>query len=256
MICAGIDIGAVNTAVVVLEGDRITGSRVLDSFEESLDPRQVTDLLLEKSGIRWEDVRAFVATGRGRNGCTFAQKTGSDVACQARGAYWLFPSARTIMNLGAEASRVVSLDQHGRVISFATNDKCAAGSGLFLDSMAHLMNLDVSEIGEFALKAGSAIEVSSRCAVFAESEVISHIHKGESRENILAGLHTAVADRIFELSCKLTFMPDLVLTGGVAKNIAVVKLIEKKLGTPALVPSNPGIVGALGAALIARSIRE
>ena len=252
MISAGIDVGAVSTSAVVLDENRIAGRFVAGSFEDGLDPRQVMDRLLESTGIRWEDVEVVTATGRGRNSCKFAQKTSSDVACQARGAYWLFPSARTIINLGAEVSRVLALDEQGRVLSFATNDKCAAGSGLSLESMAHLMDLDVSEIGGLALNAGSAVEVSSRCAVFAESEVISHIHKGELKENILSGLHTAVADRIFELSCKLTFRPDLVLTGGVARNIAIVKHIEQKLGATALVPPDPRVVGALGAALTAR----
>ena len=252
MVQAGIDVGAVNMAVVFLDQERILLQLVVNSGTDGLDPLRFMNLALEKAGLTWGAMDAVIATGRGRGSCHFAKKQSSDVVCQARGVKSLFPSARTIINLGAETNRVICLDDRGKAKAFATNDKCAAGSGLFLDSMADLMGISVSEMGDLALKAESSEGVSSRCAVFAESEVISHIHRGVARECILAGLHLAVTDRIMDLTQKLTLRPELVVTGGVARNRAVIKDIESQLGWPAYLPPNPQTVGALGAALLAQ----
>jgi predicted CoA-substrate-specific enzyme activase len=251
MVMVGIDVGSVNTVVVLLNDGRILSHLIVDPDEGIAEPRLVMEEALKAVEFGWEDVDSVVATGRGRNGIDFAQKKSSEVVCQARGAFWLFPSARSVLNLGAESSRVISLDENGRPRSFATNDKCAAGSGLFFDSMAELMGVPVDEIGRLALGADSAEQVSSRCAVFAESEVISHIHRGVSRESILAGLHQAVVDRILDLSSKVTIMPEVVVTGGVAKNPAIIRELEEKLQLAVHLPPEPQIVGALGAALLA-----
>lgn len=251
MVPVGIDVGSVNTVVVLLHHGRILSHLIVDPDEGLSEPRRVMEEALKAVGFDWGDIDSVVATGRGRNSIDFAQKKSSEVVCQARGAFWLFPSARSVLNLGAESSRVISLDESGRARSFATNDKCAAGSGLFFDSMAELMGMPVAEIGRLALGAESVEEVSSRCAVFAESEVISHIHRGVSRESILAGLHQAVVDRILDLSSKVTIMPEVVLTGGVAKNPAIIRELEEKLGLAVHLPPEPQIVGALGAALLA-----
>ncbi len=252
MFQAGIDLGAINTTVVILDGDRIIRQKVINSWAEDPDPLWIFKSVLEEAGLGWEEIDRIVATGRGRGRCSFAKKQSSEVVCQARGALYFFPGARTILNLGAENSRIICLNNFGKVKSFAANDKCAAGSGLFLDSMADLMGIPVSEMGELALKAASAEGVSSRCAVFAESEVISHIHRGVSKERILAGLHLAVTDRIMELTQKVTLEPDLVVTGGVALNRAIIRDIEMKLGLSVFLPPDPRIMGALGAALLAQ----
>jgi len=251
MALAGIDVGSVNTSVVILDGGRILSYSILGLAGEGSEPGQAMELALGAAGLGWEQIAAVVATGRGRSGVDFAQRQSSEVLCQARGALYLFPSARTVINLGAESSRVIGLGEDGRVKSFATNDKCAAGSGLFLESIAYLMGVSVAEMGQLALAADVAEEVSSRCAVFAESEVISHIHRGVAKERILAGLHRAVADRILELVSRVTIRQEVVVTGGVAKNPALIKELEAKLGLSVRVPPEPQIVGALGAALLA-----
>jgi predicted CoA-substrate-specific enzyme activase len=250
MVLVGIDVGSVNTAVVLLHNGRILSHMIVDPNDGLSEPRLVMEEALKAVEFDWGDVDSVVATGRGRNGVHFAQKKSSEVVCQARGAFWLFPSTRSVFNLGAESSRVISLDENGRARSFATNDKCAAGSGLFFDSMAELMGMTVDEIGVLALGADSAVEVSSRCAVFAESEVISHIHSGVTRESILAGLHRAVVDRILDLSSKVSIVPEVVVTGGVAKNPAIIRALEEKLELSVHLPPQPQIVGALGAALL------
>jgi (R)-2-hydroxyacyl-CoA dehydratese activating ATPase len=252
MFYAGIDVGAINTAVIILDQDKVIRHKSVNSWTENSDPLRIMNSAIEEAGLVWGKINGIVATGRGRGNCLFAKKQSPDVICQARGALYFFPSVRTIINLGAENSRIISLNDSGKVKAFAANDKCAAGSGLFLDSMAVLMGIPVSEMGELALKASSAEGVSSRCAVFAESEVISHIHRGVPKERILAGLHLAVTDRIMELSQKVTIEPDLVVTGGVAANRAIIKDMEMKLRLPVYIPPDPRIVGALGAALLAR----
>lgn len=251
MAVAGIDVGSVNTSVVILDDGRILSHFIVGSGEAGSEPRLAMELALGTAGVGWGQIAAVVATGRGRSGVDFAQRQSSEVLCQARGALWLFPSARTVINLGAESSRVISLNDYGRVQSFATNDKCAAGSGLFLESMAYLMGVPVAEMGALALGAETAEEVSSRCAVFAESEVISHIHRGVAKERILAGLHRAVADRILDLVSRVTIRQEVVVTGGVAKNRALIKELEARLGFAVRLPREPQMVGALGAALLA-----
>ena len=251
MALAGIDVGSVNTSIVILDDGHILSYSIVSSAEEGSEPHQALELAMEEASIGWKKIAAVVATGRGRSGVDFAQRQSSEVLCQSRGALWLFPSARSVINLGAESSRVISLDDYGRVKSFATNDKCAAGSGLFLESMAYLIGVPLAEMGELALAAETAEEVSSRCAVFAESEVISHIHRGVAKEHILAGLHRAVADRILDLASRVAIRPDVVVTGGVAKNLAIIKELQAKLVLTVRLPPEPQIVGALGAALLA-----
>ena len=252
MTAGGIDVGSVNTSVVLLDDGRILAQLVLGSDSGDSEPRRAMELALGTAGCDWGQLGPVVATGRGRSSVDFAERQSSEVVCQARGALWLCPAARTVINLGGESSRVISINVEGRVTSFATNDKCAAGSGLFLESMAYLMEVPVTDMGTMALKASAAEEVSSRCAVFAESEVISHIHRGVAKERILAGLHRAVADRILDLVSRVTVAPQVVVTGGVAKNAAVVKELEARLGYPMWLPPEPQVVGALGAALLAK----
>jgi predicted CoA-substrate-specific enzyme activase len=252
MLKAGIDVGSVNTVIVLFDCDhgKIMNHLIASLDETGLTYRGMFKKMLDRVGVKREKINSIVATGRGRSLIDFADRQSSEVVCQAKAAKWLFPYAGVVINLGAETSRVIQLGDNGRATSFAANDKCAAGSGLFLDSMAHLMNIPVTEIGPMALKAGSGKDVSSRCAVFAESEVISHIHQGIPKEEILAGIHRALADRILDLCSRITIKPDVVVTGGVAKNPAIIAELKRKLNLTIHIPAEPQIMGALGAALI------
>jgi predicted CoA-substrate-specific enzyme activase len=156
--------------------------------------------------------------------------------------------------LGAESNRAIRLADDGRVTAFAKNDKCAAGSGLFLETMSAVLDVPLDAMGELSLKSTGCEEVSSICAVFAESEVISHIHRGVPKERILAGLHKAVAGRILEMTGPVGIKAGVVVTGGVAKNRAIIKELGDKIGLEVFVPLEPQIVGALGAALLARDL--
>lgn len=253
MITAGVDIGSATSKVVLLRGDKVLSYSLIATGAQSAKSacRALHDAV-QSSRLDRDEIAYVVATGYGRVIVPFAQETVTELTCHARGANWLFPSARTILDMGGQDCKAIRCDEEGRLENFATNDKCAAGSGLFLESMATLLEVPVAEMGAMALEAVAVEEVSSRCAVFAESEVISHIHRGVATKQILAGLHRAVADRILDLVSRVTVAPEVVVTGGVARNPAVVKELEVRLGYPVWLPPEPQVVGALGAALVAR----
>ena len=253
MIVAGVDVGVRNVSVVVLQDSDILSYYIL-SFggEGATAARNAVEEAIKKTDLDFADLQSIVSTGCGRNDVPFANRQSAEVVCQARGAYWLFPSTRTVINLGAESSRAVRVGETGKVEAFAKNDMCAAGSGLFLETMSRVLEVPRELMGELCLRAEGWEEVSSICAVFAESEVISHIYRGVPKARILAGLHKAVAGRVLEISGKVGIKSDVVVTGGVAKNAAIIKELESKTGLNIIIPPEPQIVGALGAALLAR----
>ena len=253
MLVAGVDVGARNISVVILQDNDIISYCILGSGGEGATAsREAVEEAIKKTNFDFADLQCVVSTGCGRSSVPFANYQSTEVVCQARGAFWLFPSTRTVINLGAESSRAMRVGDSGRVEAFARNDKCAAGSGLFLETMSTVLEVPLELMGELSLKAEGWEEVSGICAVFAESEVISHIHRGVSKDRILAGLHKAVAGRIVEMLGMVRIISDVVVTGGVAKNMAVVKELESKIELSIVVPPEPQLVGALGAALFAR----
>ena len=253
MLVAGIDVGARNVSAVVLRDGDILSHCILTSGEAGATvSRRAVERAIANTDFDFTDLQYIVATGCGRNSIPFANRHSTEVVCQARGAFHLSPSVRTVINLGAESSRAIRVGEDGRVEAFAKNDKCAAGSGLFLETMSIVLETPVEMMAGLSLKANGCEEVSSICAVFAESEVISHIHRGVSKDRILAGVHRAVAGRILETLGTVGIKSDVMATGGVAKNAAVVKELEDKTGYSIIVPPEPQIVGALGAALFAQ----
>ena len=172
----------------------------------------------------------------------------TEISCHAKGALYFIPTARTVVDIGGQDSKVIAIE-NGKVAEFVMNDKCAAGTGRFLEVMAAALNLKVEELGEVAEKAKRATKISSTCTVFAESEVISHLASGEKVEDIVAGIHEAIASRIAAMARRVRIEPDIVLTGGVAKNRAMKKALEKEFGMEIKTPPEPQIVGAVGAAL-------
>jgi len=252
MLVAGIDVGTRNVSVVILRDNDLLSSYVLTSGEEGATAsRRAVAKAIKTTGFDFPDLQYVVATGCGRNSVPFAHRQSTEVVCQARGASFLVPSVRIVINLGAESSRAIKVGENSKIEGFTKNDKCAAGSGLFLETMATLLEVPVELMGELSLQADGYEEVSSICAVFAESEVISHIHRGVPKELILAGLHKAVAGKIVEMLGMTTIRSDVVVTGGVAKNTAIIKELENRIGLSISVPTEPQIVGALGAALLA-----
>jgi predicted CoA-substrate-specific enzyme activase len=255
MAVAGIDMGSQSTKVVILEGDRVLAAVTLH-FGESGDSkaRLAIEEALRQARLKLDDMRSVVATGAGRMNVPFAQKQRSTVSCLAKGAWFLHPQARTVLDAGAESSTAVRISAEGAVEDSASNARCAAGSGGFLDTMSRMLRIPVVELGAESLKATRAEALSRTCAVFAESEVVSLVHRDPPVPipEILAGIHQSVANRLLGLAQRVGMNFDVVMTGGVSRNAGVVRAVETKLGRQVWVPEEPEIVGALGAALAAR----
>jgi len=255
MAVAGIDVGSQSTKVVILEGDRILAAVTLKTGESGeSDARQAMEEALRQVRLKLEDMKSVVSTGIGRMSVPFARKQRSIVGCLARGAYFLYPRARTVLDAGADGSTAIRLSADGTVEDSAINERCAASGGVFLDAMSRMLRIPLAELGAESLKATNAETISSTCTVFAESEVVSLVHRDPPVPiaNILAGIHESVANRLFGLAQRVGMQPEVVMCGGVSKNIAIIRAMEAKLGKPVLVPQDPQIVGALGAALFAQ----
>jgi predicted CoA-substrate-specific enzyme activase len=217
----------------------------MNVYEELL-----TELGIEKSGVG-----RVVSTGYGRNSVKFMDKAMTEIICHGAGAHYLNPRARSVIDIGGQDSKAIVLDEKGKVKNFAMNDKCAAGTGRFLEVMARALEVDLDGFGALSLGASNPSRISSLCTVFAESEVISLISKGEKRENIIAGIHESIAARIAAMANRLRIAPLVVMTGGVAKNIGVVKALEKKIGMAVEVSEYAQVNGAIGAAILATGLK-
>jgi predicted CoA-substrate-specific enzyme activase len=249
---AGIDAGASATkAVIVDEKGEITSYSILPSgMNFKLSSKKVLEKALQLGGFELKDVLYIVSTGYGRS-LVDAQSSSSEIACISRGAHKLFPSARTIIDVGGQDSKAIKIDSEGRVLDFVMNDKCSAGTGRFLEVMANLLEKPIEELSSLHFKSKKPVKISSTCTVFAESEVISHISQGSAIEDLVAGIHEAIAERIYNMASRIVFEKDIVFTGGVAKNEGFVNALSKKIGSTPLLPDEPQIVCAWGAALVA-----
>lgn len=253
MTFAGVDVGARSVKLVLLRDGEVLFAKVVATEEEgAVASQRLIEEALRQTNLSLAQLSHIVSTGEGRATVSSANTQRSEQLCHARGAYWLFPSARTVLDVGYEGSRAMKLNEEGRVVDFALNSKCASGSGAFLEAMTRIVEMSLEEMGIMAATAKSRAKISSYCAVFAESEVISNIHRGVSTERIVAGIHESVVDRLVEVLRRVGIERDVVVTGGVAKNIGVIKALERNLDLELKTPEEPQIVGALGAALIAQ----
>ncbi|MFB3925302.1 MAG: acyl-CoA dehydratase activase [Syntrophales bacterium] len=256
MITAGIDIGSITAKAAVMQDGKILGTRVIfTGYNAEAAGRKVFDEILEELAIVPDSIKRIISTGYGRNSIKFADKSITEIMCHAAGAFYLNPRIRSIIDIGGQDSKAISMDENGKVKHFAMNDKCAAGTGRFLEVMARALEVNLDEFGTMSLKADRPSKISSLCTVFAESEVISLISKGESRENIIAGIHDSIASRISAMAIRTGLTAPAMLTGGVAKNIGVVKALEKKMGFGFEVSPYAQVNGAIGAAWLAASGR-
>lgn len=252
MIYAGIDIGSLTADAVVIRDNGVLGSCVLPTGANSeAAAKEAFYCALLRAGIAESDVAGIAATGYGRSSVPFAQRTITEITCHAVGARFLCPEGSTVIDIGGQDSKVIRLGDEGRVEDFAMNDKCAAGTGRFLEVMAAALETDLESLGRLSQHSTEHIRISSTCTVFAESEVVSLVARGVPKEDIIRGLHEAVAERIYGMVRRLRAHAPFVMTGGVAKNSGVVAAIESRLDSKLFIPSEPQIVGALGAALMA-----
>lgn len=252
MITAGIDIGSITAKAAVLSDGKVLGSKVaFTGYNAREAGKSVYDDLLRELEMDRSSIEKIVSTGYGRNSVTFADKAITEIICHGTGAYYLNPEIRSIIDVGGQDSKVLAINPDGTVKDFAMNDKCAAGTGRFLEVMARAMEADLDDFGTLSLRSGSPSKISSICTVFAESEVISLIAKGESREDIIAGIHESVASRISSMARRVGVQEPVMMTGGVARNIGVVRALERALGVSIEVSEFAQVNGALGAAVIA-----
>jgi len=253
----GIDIGSVTTKGVVMGDGRILQTHVaFTGYNAELAARSLYGILLEKEGLEAAAVTGIVATGYGRNSAPFAGKAVTEIMCHAAGARYLEPRIRSVIDIGGQDSKAIVMNAEGKVTNFVMNDKCAAGTGRFLEVMARALEVDLDRFGDLSLEADNPARISNLCTVFAESEVISLIARGEKRENIIAGIHESIGSRVAAMAGRAGLGPEmtLMMTGGVAKNIGVVKALEKALGLPIILSPYAQMTGAIGAARLAMAL--
>jgi len=253
MFVAGIDIGSRGAKGVILEDGQILSYSICDTGPESAKTAQLTmEEALNGTGLALKDFSYIVATGYGRVLVPFANTNISEISCHARGAHWYFSSVRTILDMGGQDCKAINCDEKGRVTNFIMNDKCAGGTGRFLEVIADVLRVPLEGIGPLSLESAKDFPFSTVCAVFAKSEALSLLKKGVAKSDILAGLHDAIAVRCHNLLKRVSIENDFTITGGIAKNIGMVEKIKKKVGLEPLLAPDPQIIGALGAALFAQ----
>jgi predicted CoA-substrate-specific enzyme activase len=250
---AGIDIGSTMTKVVLID----TTEKVLSAIKGPTGPehRQLANVVmkmaLEQASLQLNDIAYIVATGYGRVNVPFADDQITELSCHARGVYSLFPNVRTAIDIGGQDAKCMKI-QNGKLVDFVMNDKCAAGTGRFIEVIAATLGIKLEDLGTLSLKSTKKVAISNICTIFAQQEIVTALSEGEKAEDIIAGMHDALASRVATLARRLKIQPDVVLTGGVAKNIGMVKAMKESLGCELLVPEEPLLTGALGAAILGK----
>ncbi len=252
MITLGIDIGSLTAKGVLLKDNSILEKHLIQvGYNSKKAGDKLLAELLEKASIDRTEIARIVATGYGRNSIDFADKAVSEIICHGKGIHFLLPDTRTIVDIGGQDSKVIILNAKGTVVNFVMNDKCAAGTGRFLDVMARAMETEIQYFGELSLQSKNPAEISSVCTVFAESEIVSLVAKGENREDITSGIHLSIGRRIYSMVRRVGMVEPVAMSGGVALNIGVIDALEKLLKTEIKTSPLAQYGGALGAALLA-----
>lgn len=246
----GVDIGSTACKGIIMdEKETIIQSIIIPYGTGTSGPQKLNEEIKRVTKLDIDDFDKVVATGYGRMKYDGADKQISELSCHARGVFKLVPTVRTIIDIGGQDAKALKIDKQGRLANFVMNDKCAAGTGRFLDVMAKVLETDISKLGDLDANADNPVSISSTCTVFAESEVISQLSEGASIDNIIAGIHNSVAKRVASLAKRVGLKDDVVLVGGVARNKGIVRAMNSALGYKVIVPENAQLTGAIGAAL-------
>ena len=250
---AGIDIGAKSTRAVILDGyQRICGKAAVKTHPDfAAVAREVLDLALQRAGINENKINYIATTGFGRYNVPFRDVQITDITCVGRGAVFLFPKTRCVLDIGAQSTRALRVRDSGKVREFRTNDKCAAGAGGFIERACKYLEVTIDQVGDLSIESKKPQTISSVCAVLAESEIINHVSNGETVENILRGVHNSLASRALALLKRAGMEDEVTFVGGVARQKGMVKALEDTLKRKINVSEEPDLVGALGAALLA-----
>ncbi len=254
MITVGMDLGTQRVKAVVLKDGAVASrGQALSSFDPTKAAEQAVEEALKAAGLKLSDVSYFAATGSAMDMAPYANGTVSMMGADAKAGVYLFPKARTIVDVGAEEARAVKCDEKGIMVDFVVNERCAAGAGAFIEAMARALEVKLEDLGQLALKAERASPINASCVIFGESDVVSLIHRQESKPEIARAVFDAMADRISSMVHRLGVNPDVVLVGGVAKDVGFIDSLNRKLGLTVSIPQYPDYAGALGAALTAAS---
>ncbi len=258
MITAGCDIGSLTTKAVILNKTRVLGHGVTRSTPDpEADLILVMNQALLGTGIAQEEIVYCIGTGYGRERIPFADKVVSELSCHAKGSKWLMPSVRTIIDVGGQDCKAMHLDAQGNIEKFCTNDKCAAGTGRFLEVMAKLIGVELEDLGKLAGEAREPIQLAATCTAWCQAEVITKLNLKVPKADIAAGVNNAMAARVAIVAKAAGVEKDVCMTGGVAKNVGVLKALEEHLAVPMRrLRADPQIIGALGAAVVARETME
>lgn len=249
---AGIDVGSVTTKVVITRDSELTAYHVIPSGANyKMAAQKAMEEVLAKAGLSLKDIACIVATGYGAGSADFASLQVTDISCCAKGVNHLFPSVRTVIDVGGQASKAIRVNEEGRTTNFVVSERCAAGSGRFLQIIARVLQIELGDVGPLSLQAKKPVIYTTACAVFGESEAISRIAEGTPKEDILAGVHKAMALKIYSLVSGVGLEEDCAIAGGGALDVGLIKRLEEKLEVHLLVPPQPQIMAALGAALMA-----
>jgi len=253
MYCAGVDVGSTTTKAAILDANRaLLGTSLLATGADvTLAGQRAFDRAVEAADIEPHEVTVIIGTGYGRYKVTFGHAQITEISCHAKGASFLFPNTRTLLDIGGQDTKAIRLGQGGEVIEFVMNDKCAAGTGRFLDASAQVLDIPLHELGPTGLRARAPIKLSNVCTVFVESEILSHTARGRPTEDIVGGVHKAIASRSVALLRRVGIEEEITFTGGVSKNIGMQRAIEEALGTTLNVSELSQHMGAIGAALFA-----
>ena len=252
---AGIDVGSKLTKVAIMNEDKEILSYVIvrTGTDHKKTSQEAFEEAVKKAGLKKEDVKKVVATGFGKISAPFADDEITQVIAAGKGAFYVRPSTRTVIEVGAEESRAVRLDENGNVKDFALADKCAAGAGSFVDAMIRYLEVTPDEFGQLALQATKAIPMNAQCVVFAESEVVSLLHSNVPKAEISRAIHDAIADRVAAIARRIDIQDDILIIGGLANDIGFIESMKRELEREVYVPENypPELVPAIGAALSA-----
>ena len=246
----GIDIGSLYSKGVIIKDNELFGYYVvLSGLNYRVTAEKIRDELLAKANIAQADISDTVATGSGAGNVHFASQNFTDMICTARGIHSIFPNVRTVIDVAAQSSKVIRIDSQGRVANFAVSERCAAGSGRFVEVIANVLRIDLNDFGALSLKSTNPVSFSTSCAVFGESEAITRVAEGVSKEDIAAGVNKTLADKIISMVNKVVLETPCAICGGGALNGGIVKALEHTLNIQLLVPAQPQIAAALCAAM-------
>lgn len=254
MIVAGCDVGSLTAKAVILKDGGILSTHVIQAkANPEKSAKEVMDIALSKVGLSLNDIEYMVGTGYGRKQISFVNDVASEIVCHGKAVNWLVPSVRMVIDVGGQDAKAIKLDSEGNIVRYVYNDRCATGTGRFLEIMSDALEIRLEDMGELSLKSKTPANISNQCTVFAESEVVSLVNDGKEIPDIISGLHRAMARRIASLAESIELEADIAMSGGVAKNQGIVAALEESIGMKFMKSNlDPQVNGALGAALIAK----